>query len=404
MPVFSGNVERWRPLVSKYFPSGKVDEALKIIELESGGNPTIQSGATYNGARERSFGLFQIHLAPDAHGGAISETDAKDPEKNIAFAAKLFNGSGWQPWTTSRTADFQSFTGGAGGGRGMNTPVGQFNTHTSGSGGEAELPPLPNIQDYYKNDPQTGERKFDSESYYYDLEQAQLARMRQSEINSAESGRSELSSYMDDLIAEYGAQIEAGKLTLSQGVSEFNRRMTAHDSAQEAFTKMVGYGLRPGATEYPQASFYEGLGLPRTTPSPISFDPFSMAMDIVNQTPRLDVGVPKPGFDVASQYENSPFTQALNIADQGAMSNKSVPSAQTNLPMAIYPTPAGPAGSLDQGPMHGPASSPLHSPEGQQYLSMLPGWVKEALIRNPALAQSLNIPVGGSIPPSWAQR
>lgn len=82
---YSDAVERWRPLVEKYFAPEDVSKALYVMEGESGGNPGIKntegSGAT---------GLFQIM---PFHG-----VDATDPETSVKWAAAQVKDHGWSDW------------------------------------------------------------------------------------------------------------------------------------------------------------------------------------------------------------------------------------------------------------------------------------------------------------------
>ena len=101
-------VERWRPLVEQFFPSNRVEEALRIIDCESNGD----AGAVnpYTGAA----GLFQFlpstwaSTSPQAGYGGSS---AVDPEANAATAAWLagyYQGLGydyWHAWNCRRTLD-----------------------------------------------------------------------------------------------------------------------------------------------------------------------------------------------------------------------------------------------------------------------------------------------------------
>ncbi|HEX2420317.1 MAG TPA: transglycosylase SLT domain-containing protein [Acidimicrobiia bacterium] len=94
-------VERWRPLVSSYFPAGWVEPALRIVQCESLGDPEAYN--PYSGAS----GLFQFLpgtwavIAPKAGFGGAS---AFDPEANIGTAAWLasyyqnLGRSPWSPW------------------------------------------------------------------------------------------------------------------------------------------------------------------------------------------------------------------------------------------------------------------------------------------------------------------
>lgn len=81
-------VERWRSLVQRFFPAGRVEEALSIIDCESNGDPNAVN--PYSGAS----GLFQFlpstwaTTAPNAGYGGYSPFEA---EANIASAAWLAN-------------------------------------------------------------------------------------------------------------------------------------------------------------------------------------------------------------------------------------------------------------------------------------------------------------------------
>ena len=81
-------VERWRGLVQQFFPSHRVEEALRIMDCESNGDPNAVN--PYSGAS----GLFQFlpstwaTTAPKAGYGGYSPFD---PEANTASAAWLAN-------------------------------------------------------------------------------------------------------------------------------------------------------------------------------------------------------------------------------------------------------------------------------------------------------------------------
>lgn len=101
---FPPEVERWRPIVAKYFPPELVDKALWVIMYESGGNP----GAVGDGGN--AIGLFQIH-----HGGSIpGRPDAgrlSDPEYNIRYAAQALGAASgnWAPWGENNTYNGKPF-------------------------------------------------------------------------------------------------------------------------------------------------------------------------------------------------------------------------------------------------------------------------------------------------------
>ena len=95
-PVTGVGVERWRPLVAKWWPSEQVSDALKVIRCESGGNPDAKN------PRSSARGLFQ-HLGKywgrrSAKAGWAGAS-IFDPEANIAVAAWLWRQVGWKAWS-----------------------------------------------------------------------------------------------------------------------------------------------------------------------------------------------------------------------------------------------------------------------------------------------------------------
>lgn len=101
-------VEQWRGLVEAYFPSNRVEEALRIIDCESNGDPDALN--PYSGAA----GLFQFlpstweSTSPSAGFGGAS---VFDPEANVGSAAWLANRYEqlgyyyWHPWSCKRVLD-----------------------------------------------------------------------------------------------------------------------------------------------------------------------------------------------------------------------------------------------------------------------------------------------------------
>ena len=101
-------VEQWRPLVQQFFPTSRVEEALRIIDCESNGDPDAYN--PYSGAS----GLFQFlpstwaSSSPNAGYGGHS---VFEPEANVASAAWLGNRYEelglyfWRPWSCRRVLD-----------------------------------------------------------------------------------------------------------------------------------------------------------------------------------------------------------------------------------------------------------------------------------------------------------
>lgn len=98
-------VEQWRPLVETYFPASRVEEALRILDCESNGDPDAYN--PYSGAS----GLFQFlpgtweSTAPKA---GFPDAGPFEPEPNVASAAWLANRYQelglyyWQAWSCRR--------------------------------------------------------------------------------------------------------------------------------------------------------------------------------------------------------------------------------------------------------------------------------------------------------------
>lgn len=101
-------VEQWRPLVEQFFPSNRVEEALRIMDCESNGDPDAYN--PYSGAS----GLYQFlpsTWASTAPKAGYPDASPFDPEANTASAAWLANryqelGSDyWAAWSCRRVLD-----------------------------------------------------------------------------------------------------------------------------------------------------------------------------------------------------------------------------------------------------------------------------------------------------------
>lgn len=86
-------------LIKKYFPEDQWDNAIKVMQGESGGNPkAVGDQYPIKGEIRPSYGLFQIRTFP----GRPSSRALLDPETNVKFAAKMWKEQGWNPWTAAR--------------------------------------------------------------------------------------------------------------------------------------------------------------------------------------------------------------------------------------------------------------------------------------------------------------
>ncbi len=93
-----GPIERWRPLVERYFSPDRVEEALSIIDCESNGDPNARN------PRSSAAGLFQFLDRTWSHSSEQAGFEGESPlspEANIAAAAWLVEyslGVGDSPW------------------------------------------------------------------------------------------------------------------------------------------------------------------------------------------------------------------------------------------------------------------------------------------------------------------
>ncbi len=100
---WTGSVEQWRPLVEQYFPAERVQEAMRVMACESGGNPNAKNPTS------TATGLFQFLTGTWAWSSVSagwSGYSRLDPEANIAVAAWLVDrsvrtnhpGGAWGHW------------------------------------------------------------------------------------------------------------------------------------------------------------------------------------------------------------------------------------------------------------------------------------------------------------------
>jgi soluble lytic murein transglycosylase-like protein len=92
------SAESWRSLVSEYFPAGQVNNALAVIQAESGGN---RWAIDYDRDGSVDRGGMQIN---SIHAAMVSGdlTRLYDPATNVRVGAEIWQHSGWCAWTTAR--------------------------------------------------------------------------------------------------------------------------------------------------------------------------------------------------------------------------------------------------------------------------------------------------------------
>ncbi|HXH05376.1 MAG TPA: lytic transglycosylase domain-containing protein [Vicinamibacterales bacterium] len=175
-------------------------------------------------------------------------------------------------------------------------------TRPGGTRGYAE----PTLEDFPIVD------EFGQPTGQYDVQAFNRARREWEEFTK---GQDNLAEYLDNVIQTLGLEIEAGALNVSKANSEFRRRLDAFQAAGGQLTNLLGYALPADAKYVPgrePGGFYEKMGLPPVPASGMIYNPFAMAMEIVNTTPNLTT-IPTPGYSGGGSL----FAQALSIA-QGA--------------------------------------------------------------------------------------
>jgi len=105
-----------------------------------------------------------------------------------------------------------------------------------------------------------------------------------------------LSTFIQGTISELSLEIDSGRLKTEQALGEFNRRLDAFSEAGAQFQGIQPYTIPIGAEYAPgfqPGGVGEQLGIAPRRAETIDFDPFSMANEIVAETPVLtDIGAP----------------------------------------------------------------------------------------------------------------
>jgi len=85
-------VERWRSLVSAWFPAEAVDTMMCLMKYESGGDPRAKNPTS------SARGVFQIMASIWSPVFGVSYDDLNDPDTNIRLAAQIYDRQGYGAW------------------------------------------------------------------------------------------------------------------------------------------------------------------------------------------------------------------------------------------------------------------------------------------------------------------
>jgi hypothetical protein len=145
------------------------------------------------------------------------------------------------------------------------------------------------------------------------------------------TGEDNLADRIDNMIKAMGLEIQAGELNVSKANKEFRRRLEALAESGNQLANLLGYALPVEAKYVPgrePGGFYEKMGLPPVPASGIIYNPFAMAMEIVNTTPDLTT-IPTPGYSGGGSL----LAQAIQTPQAiGAGTGGSAPPPPTTLP------------------------------------------------------------------------
>lgn len=96
--------EKWRAIVNRYDWDKKI--AMAIMQAESGCNNTSKGDdRVIGGIHAPSCGLFQIRTL----AGRPSCEQLYDPETNVAWAYRLHQARGWQPWSVFNNGMYKQY-------------------------------------------------------------------------------------------------------------------------------------------------------------------------------------------------------------------------------------------------------------------------------------------------------
>ncbi len=105
-----------------------------------------------------------------------------------------------------------------------------------------------------------------------------------------------LATFISGTIAELEIEVDSKRLSTEQALGEFNKRLDAFAESGEQFVGIQPFTITPGAKFLPgrgPGDIGERIGRPILEASPIPFDPFAMANQIVSESQDLtEIGVP----------------------------------------------------------------------------------------------------------------
>ncbi len=122
-------------------------------------------------------------------------------------------------------------------------------------------------------------------------------------IERSKIATANMANYIDSVTRGLSVEIDAKRLSTEQAMHEFNRQLDAMTEARTGFLGAQQYTI-PKGVEYVPGFEPEGLatqlGLQPWEASPIEYDPFGMALEIIQGTPEI-TGIGSPDTDAVQQ-------------------------------------------------------------------------------------------------------
>lgn len=125
---------------------------------------------------------------------------------------------------------------------------------------------------------------------------------------AASAANQRMSTYLSAVIEGLGTEIEGRRLRSDQAMQEFQKHLDAISEAGGRFEGIQQYTIPAGSKFVPgfePGGLATSLGMPTFAASPVSYDPFQIALDMIQNTPSpAAVGAP----------DMSQIQQAIDLA------------------------------------------------------------------------------------------
>ena len=115
-------------------------------------------------------------------------------------------------------------------------------------------------------------------------------------IQQSQVDAQNLATFISGTIAELEIEVDSKRLSTEQALGEFNKRLDAFSEAGARFEGIQPYTVTPGSKYLPgrePGGVGERLGRPVLEATPIDYDPFGIANQLVAESTNVeDIGVP----------------------------------------------------------------------------------------------------------------